>query len=93
MEEEGPTLGLSIPSDICCHVAKLFLVLCCHLWATLDYPPRTCSNVTWPTPLHPTHTFFWCKDLVAGSIWLCFLVNSKRAMRLEQLEGRELEGL
>lgn len=68
LEEERPTLGLSIPSDIF-HVAKL-LVLCYHVWTTLDYPSRTCSSVTWPpflaSPPPNTHTFFGCKDLVAG---------------------------
>lgn len=90
LEEERPTLGLSIPSDIF-HVAKL-LVLYCHVWATLDYPSRTCSSVTWPPFLAspPPHTpFLGAKILLQGSIWVCFLVNSKEAMRLEQIEGRE----
>lgn len=89
LEEERPTLGLSIPSDIF-QVAKL-LVLYCHVWATLDYPSRTCSSVTWPPFLaSPPHTpFLGAKILLQGSIWVCFLVNSKEAMRLEQIEGRE----
>lgn len=74
LEEERPTLGLSIPSDIF-HVAKL-LVLYCHVWATLDYPSRTCSSVTWPpflaSPPPHTHLFWVQRSCCRGAFGYVF---------------------
>lgn len=89
LEEERPTLGLSIPSDIF-HVAKL-LVFVLPRVGHLGLPFTDLLQRYLATVLGlPTHTpFLGAKILLQGSIWVCFLVNSKEAARLEQIEGRE----
>lgn len=67
LEEERPTLGLSIPSDIF-HVAKLLVFVLPHVGHLglpfTDLLQRYLATVLGLPP--NTHTFFGCKDLVAG---------------------------